>query len=97
VLASGTAAITLSFMACLKPGDHVLVTDSAYKSTRTLCETLMARLGVEASYFRPDAGGAIEDNIRPETRLVFWSLRGPTPSKSRTFRRSPKSAAAGAS
>ena len=76
VLASGTAGITLSFMACLKPGDHVLVTDSAYKSTRTLCETLMARLGVEASYFRPDAGSAIEDDIRPETRLVFLESPG---------------------
>ena len=75
-LASGTAAITLSFMACVKPGDHVLVTDSAYKSTRNLCETLLKRLGVETSYFRPDAGSNIEEDIRPETRLVFLESPG---------------------
>lgn len=76
VLASGTAAITLSFMACVQPGDHVLVTDSAYKSTRNLCETLLARLGIETTYFRPDAGSAIEAEIRPETRLVFLESPG---------------------
>ena len=76
VFASGTAAITLAFMAVVRPGDHVLVTDSAYKSTRTLCETLLARLGVETSYFAPDAGHAIEAEIRPETRLVFLESPG---------------------
>ncbi len=76
VFASGTAAITLTFMATLKPGDHVLITDSAYKSTRSLCETLMARLGVETSYFAPDAGAAIEAEIRPETALVFLESPG---------------------
>ncbi|MCG8546889.1 MAG: PLP-dependent transferase, partial [Alphaproteobacteria bacterium] len=32
--------------------------------------------GVETSYFRPDAGSAIEDDIRPETRLVFLESPG---------------------
>lgn len=76
VLSSGTAAITLTFMACVRPGDHVLLADCAYKSTRALCETLLRRLGVETSCFRPDAGADIEAAIRPETRLVFLESPG---------------------
>ncbi len=76
VLPSGTAAITLSFMATVEAGDHIMVTDSAYKSTRTLCETLLRRLGVETTYFRPDAGAEIESAMRPETKLVFLESPG---------------------
>ena len=73
---SGTAAITLTFMACLKPGDHILVTDNAYKSTRTLCETLMSKLDINTSYFPPDVGSKIGSYLRPETKLVFLESPG---------------------
>ena len=71
VVGSGTAAITLTFMACVKPGDHIVVSDGVYKSTRTLCETLLARLNVTTSYFRPDDIESFKTELRPETSLVF--------------------------
>ena len=71
VLTSGTAAISLTFMACVKPGDHVLISDGVYKSTRTLCETLLTKLNIKISFFHPEAGENLENQILPETRLVF--------------------------
>ena len=71
ILPSGTAAISLSFMSLLKPGDHVLVSDGAYKSTRSFCETFLSKLGVASSYFNPKIGAEIADQFRSETRLVF--------------------------
>ena len=71
VLSSGTAAISLIFMACIKSGDHILVSDGVYKSTRIFCDTSLARLGVKTTYFRPDIGERIANECRPETRLVF--------------------------
>jgi cystathionine beta-lyase len=53
---SGLAAITGALMAVLKTGDHVLVTDAAYKPTRRFCDhVLKGRLGMEVTYFAPDA------------------------------------------
>ncbi len=71
VVGSGTAAITLSIMTFIKPGDHVVVSDGVYKSTRTLCETLLARLNVKTSYFRPDDIENFSAKLRPETKLVL--------------------------
>ena len=76
VLSSGTAAITLAMMSCVSPGSHILVTDTAYKSTQNLCETLLKRLGVETTYYPPDVGADIDSMIRPETVLVFLESPG---------------------
>ncbi|HEV3239727.1 MAG TPA: cystathionine beta-lyase [Casimicrobiaceae bacterium] len=73
---SGLAAITLALLATTRPGDHVLVTDSVYGPTRRFCDQQLRRLGVEASYYDPQAGTAIEREIRPTTRVVFAESPG---------------------
>jgi cystathionine beta-lyase len=73
---SGLAAITLALLATTRPGDHVLVTDSVYGPTRRFCDQQLRRLGVEASYYDPLAGTAIEREIRPTTRVVFAESPG---------------------
>lgn len=50
---SGVAAIAASLLCAAKPGDHLLITDSAYEPTRKLCDGLLARLGVSTTYFAP--------------------------------------------
>src|SRR3569833_3208735 len=57
---SGLAAITTALLAVLKSGDHLLVCDNAYRPTRNFCNGLLARYGVETTYFDPliGAGGA---------------------------------------
>lgn len=73
---SGLAAITLTLLATTRPGDHVLVTDSAYGPTRRFCTQQLSRLGVEATYYDPLLGSGIEREFRPNTRIVFTESPG---------------------
>lgn len=76
VTSSGTAAISLALSAFLKGGDHVLVIDTAYRSTRRFCDETLASFGVEASYFPATVGTGIETYIRPNTRAMLLETPG---------------------
>lgn len=76
ITSSGTAAIALSLAAFVKAGDHLLVIDTAYRSTRRFCDEVLAGYGVEVSYFPPAVGGGIAGLIRPNTRMVFLETPG---------------------
>ncbi|MGO4156337.1 cystathionine beta-lyase [Cupriavidus sp. YAF13] len=67
---SGLAAISLTFLALLSPGDHALVVDSVYAPVRRLEQTLLRRLGIEVSYFSPSEDD-VQALIRPNTRLLY--------------------------
>lgn len=73
---SGLAAITGTLMALLEAGDHLLMTDSAYAPTRGFCDKVLARLGIETTYYDPRLGADIAALIRPNTRLVFTESPG---------------------
>lgn len=76
VVPSGIAAIASALLACLKAGDHLLVTDSVYAPTRHFCETTLTRYGVETEYYDPLIGGDIARLMRPETKVVFVESPG---------------------
>jgi cystathionine beta-lyase len=76
LLPSGLAAITVPFLAVLRPGDHILVVDSVYFPTRRFCGTILARMGVETEYYDPEIGAGISSLIRPNTRLVHLEAPG---------------------
>jgi cysteine-S-conjugate beta-lyase len=73
---SGLAAVTLGLMACLKAGDHLLMTDSAYKPTRDFCNGVLKRFGVETTYYDPLIGAGIDTLFRPNTAAVFTEAPG---------------------
>lgn len=73
---SGTAALTLSLSAFLQAGDHVLVIDTVYRSTRRFCDEVLRRYGIDVSYFPPAIGGDIAELIQPNTRMVFLETPG---------------------
>jgi cysteine-S-conjugate beta-lyase len=73
---SGLAACTLPLLALLKAGDHVLVTDSVYGPTRRFCENVLARFGVETTFFDPLIGPGIEALVEPNTRVIFLESPG---------------------
>ena len=50
---SGVAAIAGAMLAVLKPGDRLLMSDNAYDPTRSMATGLLARLGVETTFFDP--------------------------------------------
>lgn len=73
---SGLAAVAAAILACVKAGDHLLVTDSAYGPTRRFCDRTLARLGVETTYYDPLAGAGIAELMRPNTRAVYLESPG---------------------
>ncbi len=73
---SGLSAIATALLAALKSGEHVLVTDSAYRPTRTFCDGVLARLGIETTYYDPLIGTGIAGMFRPNTRAVFVEAPG---------------------
>lgn len=73
---SGLAAVTLALLSCVKAGDHILITDSVYRPTREFCAKLLARLGVETTYYDPLIGAGIGDLMRPNTSVVFTEAPG---------------------
>ena len=68
---SGLAAVTLPLLAFLSAGDHVLITDSVYFPTRRFANGVLARMGVEVTYYDPLVGAGIAELMKPNTRVVF--------------------------
>ena len=73
---SGLAAITVALLSVLKAGDHLLVTDSAYRPTRRFCDGVLKRFGVTTTYYDPEIGAGIADLIREDTRAVLVEAPG---------------------
>jgi cystathionine beta-lyase len=73
---SGLAAITTALLAVLKAGDHLLVCDTIYRPTRAFCDGMLARLGIETTYFDPAIGADVANLFRPNTRAVMVEAPG---------------------
>ena len=71
---SGVQAIALAILSVCGAGDHILVVDSCYEPTRTLCERTLKRFGIETSYYAP--GDAISAYLKPNTKAVFCESPG---------------------
>jgi cystathionine beta-lyase len=76
LLPSGLAAVTAALQALLSSGDHLLMVDTAYPSTRRFCDRTLARYGVETTYYDPLIGDGIRSLTRPNTRVVFLESPG---------------------
>ncbi len=76
VTPSGLAALTVALMAAVSAGDHLLVTDSAYRPTRQFCDGVLARFGVAVTYYDPTVGAGIADLMRPNTKAVLVEAPG---------------------
>jgi cystathionine beta-lyase len=73
---SGLSAITTTLLAVLKSGDHLLVCDNVYRPTRNFCNGLLARYGVETTYFDPLIGAGIAEMFKPNTKAVLVEAPG---------------------
>jgi cystathionine beta-lyase len=73
---SGLAAISSTLLALLSPGDHLLMTDSAYEPTRCLCDGLLKRMGIATTYYDPQIGAGIAALLQPNTKVVFVESPG---------------------
>jgi cystathionine beta-lyase len=73
---SGLAAISTTLLAVLKAGDHLLVCDNAYRPTRNFSNGVLARYGVETTYYDPMIGAGIAGLFKPNTSAVIVEAPG---------------------
>lgn len=73
---SGLSAITTTLLALLKPGDHLLMVDTAYDPTRLFCDGLLKQNGISTTYYDPLVGAGIAALMQPTTKVVFVESPG---------------------
>ena len=73
---SGVAAVATALLAVLKPGDELLMVDSAYEPTRAFCDKLLTHHGIATRYYDPLVGAGIADLIGDDTRAIFMESPG---------------------
>ncbi|WP_449396093.1 cystathionine beta-lyase [Devosia riboflavina] len=73
---SGLAAITIAMLSCLKTGDDILITDSAYEPGRKFADGFLTHMGITARYYDPRIGAGIADLMQPNTRAVLAESPG---------------------
>lgn len=73
---SGLSAITASILAFVKSGDHILAPDNVYDPTRSFCDTILPRFGIETSYYDPMTGAGIAAAMRANTRVIVTESPG---------------------
>ena len=71
LVSSGMGAITSLLLLLLAAGDHMILSDECYRSTLEFCGTYLPRWGVEVTTVRHGDYAALEQAIRPNTKLIF--------------------------
>jgi cysteine-S-conjugate beta-lyase len=77
IVSTGLAAITVPLMAYTKTGDHMLMPDNVYGPARNFASGILARFGVETTFYDPmiDEAG-IAALIRDNTTIVYTESPG---------------------
>jgi len=76
LVSSGLSAITIALLSCLKAGDDVLISDSAYEPGRKFADGFLERMGIGARYFDPRIGKGLAGLMQPNTRAVLAESPG---------------------
>ncbi len=71
VVGSGMAAVTATLLMLLQPGQHFILTDNCYHSTLEFSQGFLKRYGIECTLAPFGDYRAIEQALRPTTRLIF--------------------------
>jgi O-succinylhomoserine sulfhydrylase len=70
-MASGMSAISSTFLALLKQGDHILSCNAIFGSTHTVLMKYLPKYGIEHSYFEAGKPETWESAILPNTKMIF--------------------------
>ena len=70
VFATGMGAISATFFALLKAGDHVICSRHVFGNTASLIKSFQ-RFGVEADFVEATDAANIEAALKPNSRLIF--------------------------
>ncbi|MDB5230770.1 MAG: Cystathionine gamma-lyase [Chitinophagaceae bacterium] len=73
---TGMSAVTGSFLALMKQGDHLLSCSAIFGSTHTVITKYLPKFGIEYSYVPATDMSVWEQAIRPNTKMIY--LETPT-------------------
>jgi cysteine-S-conjugate beta-lyase len=77
IVSTGLAAITTPLLAFLDAGDHCLMPDSVYGPARNFANGMLARMGVETTFYPPEIGpAALTPLFRPNSRVLYLESPG---------------------
>ncbi len=68
---SGMSAITTTILTLVRSGDHLVITDDAYKRTLEFCSQYLQRFGIGCTIIPFGDYGALERAVRRNTRFIF--------------------------
>ncbi|NQU44894.1 aminotransferase class I/II-fold pyridoxal phosphate-dependent enzyme [bacterium] len=71
VFSSGMSAIVTTILAIVRSGDHIVITDDAYRKTLEFCSSYLQRFGVDCTVVPFGDYKVLEDAVRPNTRFIF--------------------------
>ncbi len=73
---SGVAAIACALLAVLRPGDVLLMADSAYDPSRSFADSFLKNYGVATRYYDPVVGADIAQYFCDKTRAILLESPG---------------------
>ncbi len=71
MFASGMSAIITTILSLVRSGDHIVITDDAYKKTLEFCSSYLQRFGIDCTIVPFGDYDALDQAIRPNTRFIF--------------------------
>ena len=72
---TGLAAVAMTLLAYLKPGDHLLMSDCVYEPARKLVDSFLTPYNIRCTFFAAD-GSDVEEKIEPDTRMIYAECPG---------------------
>ncbi|MCF8261020.1 MAG: aminotransferase class I/II-fold pyridoxal phosphate-dependent enzyme [Melioribacteraceae bacterium] len=73
---SGMAAISTTFMALLKAGDHVVCAESVYGPTSTLLATIFTKFDIQVTFVDSSNFSEITKAVRTNTKVLYMETPG---------------------
>lgn len=70
LFSSGMSAITTTLLTLLRSGDHMVITDDAYKKTLEFCSQYIQRFGISCTIVPFGDFDALDRAVGPNTRLI---------------------------
>ena len=71
VFGSGMSAIITTIMALVRSGDHIIITDDAYKKTLEFCSSYIQRFGVDCTVVPFGDYQALDRAVTKKTRFII--------------------------
>lgn len=76
ITSSGLAATVLAILSQVEAGEHILIPDSIYYSTRKFVIRELPRMGIAYDFYNPTIGADIAELFKPKTRAVYVESPG---------------------